>query len=219
MKAAHHSQTRVSLVKRQENIALAREVNEIAFPVAKLGTIFNAFGTLADRHAVRDRRFPFAVSGAAPSLGLSLRQEFRQAFTSPCGAENVAVDGLVADAVLLFIQFHPPGDDLRGPSHSKVISDVVAEMDGTLNLRASQLARPSPAIRTVWAIAVGVRVAPKFAVNRAAMPPKPSRNRRLRKPHLHQAAQTAPFFQRKMIISRSHSHTGIMVLHLELESR
>ena len=71
--------------------------------------------------------------------------------------------------------------------------------------------RACPPVRRVRAIPVDIAVPRKLPVDRAAMPAKPARDLRLRKLHLHQAAQAATFLKRKLALSLSHGdpgHTG-----------
>jgi hypothetical protein len=99
----------------------------------------------------------------------------------------VTVDGLGADAVLRVLQFHPPGDLLGRPSHGKAVFDAGAQVGGTLDLRASQLARPGPPVGAVRAIGVDASVPHDLSVDRRTVTPKAPRDLTDAKTHLHQA--------------------------------
>src|SRR5512132_915963 len=120
----------------------------------------------------------------------------------------MTVDGLGADAVLRVLQFHPPGDLLGRPSHGKAVLDAGAQVGGTLDLRASQLARPGPPVGAVRAIGVDASVPHDLSVDRRTVTPKAPRDLTEAKTHLHQAAQTASLLQTEVAVSRSHGDPG-----------
>jgi hypothetical protein len=97
----------------------------------------------------------------------------------------MTVDGLGADAVLRVLQFHPPGDLLGRPSHGKAVLDAGAQVGGTLDLRASQLARPGPPVGAVRTIGIDASVPHDLSVDRRTVTPKAQRDLiKLRKRHL-----------------------------------
>ena len=67
-KAPGQGQTRAPLVQRQEDVTLASEVHQIAFPMPELAAQMGFGRPLMDRRAVRDRRLAPAMP--PPRFGL-----------------------------------------------------------------------------------------------------------------------------------------------------
>ena len=174
VKTPGQGQPGASLLQRQEDVALAAEVHEIALPVAELAAQMSLGGPLMDRHAVGDGWLSPAVSSPAAPLRLALREIARQSGLPAGRAVDVAVDGLRADAVVHGVQLHPPGDLFRRPSHGKAVPDVIAQAGGALDLRAAQFADPGDPIGAVRSIVSGAAVAGDLSVDRPAMPTKPA---------------------------------------------
>lgn len=87
-------------LQRQENVALAAEVHQIAFPVSELAAQMGFGWPLMDRRAVRDRRLAPTVAPSPAALRLALREEPRQARAPTARAVDVALEGLHADRML-----------------------------------------------------------------------------------------------------------------------
>ncbi|MEM9592184.1 MAG: hypothetical protein AAF967_12760 [Pseudomonadota bacterium] len=158
-------------------------MHQVTLSVPELAAILDAFRSCRDRHPVRDRRFSLAVAGAAASPGLTLRKKVVQAVASPCDAEDVPVDGLNANAVLIFFKFHPLGDDLGRPSHSKAVADMLRQPGGALDLAAAQLPYPSSTICSLGPIVIQIRIAPDLTVDRTSVSSKTSRDLALAQAH------------------------------------
>ena len=208
MKATGQRQPGAPLLQRQEDVALAAEVHQIALPVTELAAKMGLCRALLDRRPVGDGGLAPAVAPPSAAPRLALREQPRQAGAPSGRAVGVAVDGTGADPVLRSLKLHPPRDLLRGPSHGKAVLDIGPQAGGARDLRAAQLARPGTACGAVRPIAVGAAVAAELAVDRAPVPAKPPRDLADAQAHLHQAAQAASLFKREVAVSLSHGDPG-----------
>ena len=196
------------LLQRQEDVALAAEVDEVALPVAELAAKMGLCRALVDRRAVGDGGLAPAVAPSPAALRLALGEQPRQP-RSPAGrAVGVAVDGLRTDPVLRSVELHPPRDLLRGPSHGKAVLDLHAKAGGARDPRAAQLALPGPPRGAVRPVAVGAPVAGELALDRAPVAAEPPGDLADAQAHLHQAAQAASLLKAEVAVSLSHGGPG-----------
>ena len=208
MKTPGQRQPGAPFLQRQQDVALAAEVHEVALPVAELAAKMSLCRPLMDRRPVGDGGLAPAVSSPPAALRLALCEQPRQPRAPAGRAVDMAVDGLRADRVFRFVELHPPGDLLRRPSHGKAVFDVGAQAGGALDLRAPQLARPGPALGAVRPVAVDASVARELAVDRAPVPAEPAGDLALAQAHLHQAAQAASLLKREVAVCLSHGDPG-----------
>jgi hypothetical protein len=103
------------------------------------------------------------------------------------------VDGLGADSAFHGVQLHSSGNLFRRPSHGEAVFDMIAKVDGALDLRATQFAHPGPAVSAIRAIIIDAPVSGDLPVDRPSMPTKSAGDLASPKAHFHQAAQAASF--------------------------
>ena len=139
-----------------------------ATTAVKLAAQMGFRGALMDRRAVRHRRLAPPVASSPAAFRLALRKLARKPRSPADGAVDVTVDGLGAYAVL---RRSPV------PSARRSAGETIPWQGGprcrragrrTLDLRASQLARPGPPVGAVRAIGVdtSVRTTSRWIVER-----------------------------------------------------
>jgi len=110
---------RGSFVGGEQNLAVGREADEIAFPMAGLLAIGGLRGTVVEGDAVLDvQGGTAALAGASAALEFAARQVAApgEVFGAPDLGVDEAVDALVADRRLAGLALQPAGHRLRRPA-------------------------------------------------------------------------------------------------------
>ena len=124
---------RFPFAERQQIAPRGAELHQIALPMAEFLTLFHRFGPLVNRTPVFNRKAAVLKIAPAPTC-LGPGQIAVQLLGPDFRAIDVAIDRLVADAVIGSLQLEPAGDLLWRPSHCKAVADI-----GTEQVQALQL--------------------------------------------------------------------------------